>query len=105
MYYIDFDGMGPMQPVPALCDLGKTIEDTVTQINNTKIMDLDVTTKSGHNKVEVSYGASITQMRELIMNSATCKQFIKFTCKGSPIFNSPTGPPRVSSVCHFFISL
>jgi len=85
-----------MTPVLALCDLGNTIENTVTQINNTKIKDQDVTSESGYNLVEVNYAASITQMRELIMNSASCKQFIKFTCKGSPLFNSPTGPPYVS---------
>lgn len=84
-----------MPPVQALCDLGKTVDTTVTQINNTKILDKDVLTRSGKNEVEVEYLASITQMRELIKNSATCSQFIKLQCKGVPIFNSPTGPPDV----------
>ena len=47
VYYIDFDGMGPMQPVKALCDLGRTVETTTTQINNTKYLDFDVTRPSG----------------------------------------------------------
>ena len=96
VYYVDFDGMGPMAPVPALCDLGETVESTVTQINNTRYIDVDVSTKTGFNTVNINYGASITQMRELIMNSGSCKQFIKFTCKSAPLFSSPTGPPRVS---------
>ena len=25
VYYIDFDGMGPMEPVKALCELGRTV--------------------------------------------------------------------------------
>lgn len=88
--------MGPMRPVQALCDLGETIESTVTQINNTHYTDVDVSTKTGFNKVDINYLASITQMRELIMNSGSCKQFIKFTCKSAPLFRSPTGPPQVS---------
>jgi len=84
-----------MEPVRALCDLGKTVETTVTQINNTKILDKDILTDSGKNDVDIDYQASITQMRELIKNSASCTQFIKLQCKGVPIFNSPTGPPQV----------
>ena len=95
VYYIDMDGMGPMPPVRALCDLGKTIETTVTQINNTKFKDIDVTTKSGTNEIDINYQASITQMRELIMNSDHCQQFIKYQCKGTPLFLSPSGPPMV----------
>ena len=94
--------MGPMRPVQALCDLGETIESTVTQINNTHYIDVDVSTKSGFNKVDINYLASITQMRELIMNSGSCKQFIKFSCKGAPLFRSPTGPPQVI-ILFFFI--
>jgi len=96
VYYIDFDGMGPMEPVPALCDLGKTIESTTTQINNTKFMDVDVATPSGKNDVDINYQASIIQMRELVMNSAFCEQYIKYTCKGTPLFRSPEGPPATS---------
>lgn len=84
-----------MPPIEVLCDLGKTVDTTVTQINNTKILDKSVLTDSGKNNVAIEYLGSITQMRELIKNSATCSQFIKFQCKGVPIFNSPTGPPQV----------
>lgn len=94
--------MGPMKPVLALCDLGETIESTVTQINNTRNIEFDVSTKSGFNKVDINYLASITQMRELIMNSGSCKQYIKFICKSAPLFRSPTGPPQVSICVNFF---
>ena len=96
VYYIDFDGMGPMTPVKALCDLGRTVETTTTQINNTYYVDMDVTTDSGFNNVDINYMADIVQMRELIMNSASCKQYIKYQCKATPLFRSPTGPPAVS---------
>ncbi|XP_066924868.1 EGF and laminin G domain-containing protein-like [Clytia hemisphaerica] len=107
VYYIDFDGLGPMEPVQALCDLGKTVETTVTQINNTKIKDKNVLTDTGKNDFDVEYLASITQMRELIKNSATCSQFIKLQCKGVPIFLSPTGPPAANwiggdDVVHYY---
>ena len=85
-----------MKPVKALCDLGRTVETTTTQINNTYYVDMDVTTESGQNKVDINYAADIIQMRELIMNSASCKQYIKFQCKGAPLFRSPSGPPAVS---------
>ena len=88
--------MGPMEPVQALCDLEKTIEATTTQINNTRMMDQDVSTTSGTNDVDINYGASITQMRELVLNSAYCLQYIKYACKGAPLFRSPEGPPAVS---------
>lgn len=90
------DGMGPMPPVKALCDLGKTVETTITQINNTKIQDLNVLTESGRNEVDIEYQASIIQMRELIKNSAFCNQYIKYQCKGTALFQSPSGPPVVS---------
>ena len=93
------DGMGPMEPVRALCDLGKTIETTVTQINNTKEMDMDVLTATGLNNVDIEYQASVIQARELIKNSASCVQFIKYQCKGTPLFRSPAGPPAVSLLC------
>lgn len=93
VYFIDFDGMGPMRPVRALCDLGRTVETTTTQINNTKYLDLDVATSTGKNDIMINYAANIIQMRELIKNSAFCEQYIKFTCKGAPIFRSPEGPP------------
>ncbi|XP_065666081.1 contactin-associated protein like 5-3 isoform X2 [Hydra vulgaris] len=96
VYYIDFDGMGPMEPVPALCDLGKTVETTVTQINNTNYNDKDVTTFSGINNFDIDYAANIIQMRELILNSAYCEQYVKYTCKGTPLFRSPEGPPAAS---------
>ena len=85
-----------MEPVRALCDLGRTVETTTTQVNNTKYLDLDVSTPSGQNNVVINYAANIIQMRELIMNSANCEQYIKFTCKGAPLFRSPEGPPAVS---------
>ena len=85
-----------MEPVQALCDLERTIEATTTQINNTRIMDQDVSTTSGTNDVDINYGASITQMRELVLNSAHCVQYIKYACKGAPLFRSPEGPPAVS---------
>ena len=87
--------MGPMEPVRALCDLRKNIDLTTTQINNTKYIDEDVATKSGSNDLNLNYAASIIQMRELIMNSASCEQYIKFTCHGAPLFRSPEGPPAV----------
>ncbi|XP_065666075.1 contactin-associated protein-like 2 isoform X1 [Hydra vulgaris] len=95
VYYIDFDGMGPMQPVLALCDLGKTVESSVTQINNTNYDDKDVTTPTGLNFFNIDYAANIIQMRELILNSAFCEQYVKYTCLGTPIFRSPEGPPSV----------
>ncbi|XP_012566541.2 contactin-associated protein like 5-3 [Hydra vulgaris] len=95
VYYIDFDGMGPMQPVLALCILGRTIESSITQINNTNYNDKDVTTASGKNNFDIDYAANIVQMRELILNSAYCEQYIKYTCLGTPIFRSPEGPPSV----------
>ena len=97
VYYVDFDGMGPMEPVRALCDLGRTVETTTTQVNNTKYLDIDVSRSSGQNDVVIYYAANIVQMRELIVNSAYCDQYIKFTCKGAPLFRSPEGPPAVSS--------
>ena len=90
--------MGPMEPVPALCDLGKTVETTVTQINNTNYDDKDVTTESGINNVDINYAANIIQMRELILNSAFCEQYVKYTCQGTPLFRSPEGPPAVSFI-------
>lgn len=90
------DGMGPMKPIRALCDLGKTVETTVTQINNTRFQDVDVTSPTQFNDVDINYEASITQMRELIMNSDHCQQYIKYTCKGTPLFLSPSGPPKVT---------
>jgi len=95
VYYIDFDGMGPMEPVKALCDLGRTVESTTTQLNNTNFVDLDVTTESGINNVDINYVADIIQMRELITNSMYCEQAIKFACKGTPLFRSPSGPTAV----------
>ena len=92
------DGMGPIKPVQVLCDLGKTVETTVTQINNTKFEDIDVTTATKVNDVDINYQASITQMRELIMNSDRCEQYIKYTCKGTPLFRSPAGPPEVNNL-------
>ena len=97
--------MGPMQPILALCDLGKTIETTVTQINNTNYDDKDVTTPSGSNVFKVDYAASIIQMRELIMNSAFCEQYVKYTCLGTPLFRSPEGPPSVSKFNRSFFLL
>ena len=98
VYYIDFDGMGPMPPIRALCDLGRTVETTTTQINNTKYSDLDVSSATGKRDVVINYAASIIQMRELIMNSAFCEQYVKYTCKGAPLFRSPEGPPAVSGL-------
>ena len=97
--------MGPMEPVKALCDLGRTVETTTTQINNTKYLDIDVRTESGKNALALNYAAGITQMRELIMNSAFCQQYIKFTCKGSALFRSPEGPPAVSINLYHWYSL
>ena len=46
--------------------------------------------------MRINYAANIIQMRELIMNSAYCEQYIKLTCKGAPLFRSPEGPPATS---------
>ena len=96
-------GMGPMEPVKALCDLGKTIESTTTQINNTKYEDHDVRTKTGSNEYKMNYAANIIQMRELILNSEFCEQYIKFQCKGAALFRSPEGPPAVRKLFECYI--
>lgn len=92
-----------MEPVRTLCDLGNTVESTTTQINNTQYADRPVLTSTGVNSVELNYAASITQMRELVMNSQYCEQLIKYTCKGTPMFQSPEGPPKVVILCFTII--
>ena len=90
------DGLGGLPPFKAFCRMGKTPEDTITQVNQTQKYDNPVQNPTGFYGMDYSYMADEESFREVILNHAHCRQFVRYRCVRSYLFKSPRGPPKVS---------
>ena len=97
-YYLDMDGVGAFGPVKAFCIMGKTPEDTITQINATDAIDKKAENPSGRFEFTAQYTADEKSLRDVLIHHQKCEQFIKYRCIRSYLFKSPRGPPKVSAV-------
>ena len=89
------DGVGSLEPVRAFCRTGRTPQETITQINTTIPFDVSVINPTGRKIIPVTYLADEESLRQLLLHFKTCRQYIRYRCARSALFNSPTGPKQV----------
>ena len=93
------DGIGPFAPTRAFCRKGRTPQDTITQINTTIQYDIDVINPTGRKSIPVTYLGNEGSIRQIRLHFKSCRQFIRYRCARSALFNSPEGPKMVRTRC------
>ena len=89
------DGIGPFAPTRAFCRKGRTPQDTITQINTTIQYDINVINPTGRKSIPVTYLGNEGSIRQIRLHFKSCRQFIRYRCARSALFNSPEGPKMV----------
>lgn len=88
---IDVDGSGPLSPFPVTCEFyadGRI--GTVLSHSNQDETPVDGFQEPGSFWQDIHYEANDDQIAALINRSSTCKQHLRYACKGSRLMNSPS---------------
>ncbi|XP_055330929.1 neurexin-4-like [Paramacrobiotus metropolitanus] len=91
---LDLDGSGYLEPFPVLCKFFVD-ERTETHVNHDSMAETAVDGyQSPASYVQhIRYNASWSQLTALVNYSASCRQYIKYTCLNAKLLSSPVGPP------------
>ncbi|CAG0892829.1 unnamed protein product [Cyprideis torosa] len=93
---IDLDGSGPLEPFRVTCLFSQ--DEVITQVGHS-LQDgtkVDGFKDPGSFSVQVPYDANYPELDLLVNRSASCRQFIKYECFNSKLFDTP-----VSSATRF----
>lgn len=88
---IDVDGSGPLRPFPVTCEFyadGRVL--TVVSHRNEGTTPVDGFQEPGSFVQDVMYDADMDQIEALINRSTSCQQRLRYECKQSRLFNSPS---------------
>ncbi|CAL8121658.1 unnamed protein product [Orchesella dallaii] len=93
---IDVDGSGPLKPFPVTCQYyhdGNT--QTIIHHMNEDPTPVDGYEAPGSFRQVIQYDGDFPQIEAVINRSVECRQFIKYECKNSRLFNTPVPNPDI----------
>ena len=92
--FIDVDGIGPLPKIKVECDYTKSA--IITKVRTQLAKDFAVENPFGMKSIEISYDADKRSMHSITTESKECRQFVRYSCTKSALFQSPKGPAKVS---------
>lgn len=102
---IDVDGSGPLEPFWVSCiQTGDNIIETVVHHQNEAAQKVEGFSHPGSYIQDISYDAPLEQIVHLVNRSINCRQKIRYECRNSRLFNSPSPINSVFSPFTWWVS-